>query len=744
MDSGACEFWTRPFVKARAYALRTTTSTTLRELTTQAPVDRVALRARANELLQLIVGHPAELRDDQWVAIEALVVGRRRALVVQRTGWGKSAVYFLATALLRSDGAGPTVIVSPLLALMRNQIAAAERAGVRAVAINSTNVQDWTATFAAVKRGEVDALLVSPERLNNPEFRDEVLPQLVATCGLLVVDEAHCISDWGHDFRPDYRRIRTFLNELPPGIPVIATTATAPSRVVDDVAEVLGIAARVDDVLVLRGSLDRESLHLGVVELGSEAERLAWLAERLTTLPGSGIIYTLTVAGTTDLADYLRGRGFEVAAYSGRSGDEDRLAAEQDLLQNRVKALVATSALGMGFDKPDLGFVIHVGAPPSPVAYYQQVGRAGRGVARAEVILVPGREDEAIWEYFGSVAFPKERDVRTVLTELEFAGGALSTQALEARVPLSRTRLELLLKVLDVDGAVRRQRGGWAATGKEWVHDSERYSKVAEQRRTEQQAMRDYVATKGCRMRFLRERLDDPGATDCGRCDNCLGRRVPVTTSVEAVDAATAQLSRPGVPIEIKRLWPAGLDRFGIDVKGKITEGEQHEVGRAIARFSDLGYGPRVRAAVAPAAMDDEVPDALVAAALKVLGAWRRDWPVRPVGIVAVGSLSRPRLVGSFAARIAEVGKLPMLGAVRHSGESRLERSNSAFRLKAVFGAYAIHPELTALLAGEYAEKPLFLLDDYTDSGWTLTVVARLLRLAGAGPIYPLALGTVA
>jgi ATP-dependent DNA helicase RecQ len=661
--------------------------------------------------------------------------------VVQRTGWGKSAVYFIATALLRAAGAGPTVIVSPLLALMRNQIEAASRAGVRAVTINSTNVQGWTATFAAVKRGEVDVLLVSPERLNNPEFRDEMLPELVATCGLLVVDEAHCISDWGHDFRPDYRRIRTFLEELPAGSPVIATTATAPSRVVDDIAEILGISTGVEDVVVLRGSLDRASLHLGVVEIASETERLAWLAECLETMPGSGIIYTLTVAATTDLADYLRCRGFEVAAYSGRSADEYRLDAEEGLLENRLKALVATSALGMGFDKPDLGFVIHFGAPPSPVAYYQQVGRAGRGVDRAEVILVPSPEDRAIWDYFGSVAFPQEGDVRTVLAELGAARGALSTQALETRVPLNRTRLELLLKVLDVDGAVRRVKGGWATTGNDWVYDSERYAKVAQQRRAEQQAMRDYVATKGCRMRFLRERLDDPDAEDCGRCDNCLGRPVRAIIRPEAVAAAAASLDRPGVSIDVKRLWPAGLDGFGIDVKGKIAEGDQHEVGRAVARFSDLGHGRRVRVAVAPEAADGNVPGSLIAAAIKVLGAWRAEWPVRPVGVVAVGSLRRPELIRTFAAGIAEIGKLPVLGTVRHTGESRLERSNSAFRLKAVFDSYRLPPDLTTLLGDELTDKPLFLLDDYTDSGWTLTVVARLLRRAGAGPIYPLVLG---
>ena len=426
----------------------------------------------------------ARLRDDQWTAIEALAVDRRRSLVVQRTGWGKSAVYFVATLLLREAGAGPTVIVSPLLALMRNQIAAAERAGIRAVTINSTNMESWEPIQDAIRAGEVDVLLVSPERLNNPGFRDEVLPKLAATCGLLVVDEAHCISDWGHDFRPDYRRIRTLLADLPDGIPVLATTATANARVTADVAEQLGT-----DVLVLRGSLDRESLRLGVVRLRTAEQRLAWLADHLAEQPGSGIIYCLTVAATQEIADYLRSRGHDVAAYSGQTDPTERQALEQDLISGKVKALVATSALGMGFDAT-LGFVVNMGAPASPVAYYQQVGRAGRGTGLppegATVVLLPAIEDRDIWAYFASLAFPREELVRQTIDVLADQGRPLSTAALETYVELNRTRLETMLKVLDVDGAVRRVRGGWEATGQAWAYDEERYRRVTEAREREQ------------------------------------------------------------------------------------------------------------------------------------------------------------------------------------------------------------------------------------------------------------------
>src|SRR6188472_3661784 len=381
------------------------------------------VRDQAEQHLRALVGREdARLRDDQWTAIEALAVHRRRSLVVQRTGWGKSAVYFVSTLLLREQGAGPTVIVSPLLALMRNQIAAAERAGIRAVTINSTNMEDWQPIQDAIRAGEVDVLLVSPERLNNPGFRDEVLPRLAATCGLLVVDEAHCISDWGHDFRPDYRRIRTLLQDLPEGIPVLATTATANTRVTDDVAEQLGQldrdgAGTLGDVLVLRGTLDRESLRLGVVRLRTAEQRLAWLADHLAEQPGSGIVYCLTVAATQEVAGYLRSRGHDVHAYSGQTDPTERQALEADLVAGRVKALIATSALGMGFDA-SLGFVVNMGAPASPVAYYQQVGRAGRGTDEATVVLLPAIEDRDIWSYFGSLAFPREALVRQTIEVL--------------------------------------------------------------------------------------------------------------------------------------------------------------------------------------------------------------------------------------------------------------------------------------------------------------------------------------
>ncbi|MGA6221639.1 RecQ family ATP-dependent DNA helicase [Streptomyces umbrinus] len=711
------------------------------------------LRTAADTVLARLVGAPAgdaRLREDQWRAIEALVADKRRALVVQRTGWGKSAVYFVATALLREQGAGPTVIVSPLLALMRNQVEAAARAGIRARTINSSNTEEWDTIQDEVAASEVDVLLVSPERLNNPDFRDQVLPKLAAATGLLVVDEAHCISDWGHDFRPDYRRLRTMLADLPPGVPVLATTATANARVTADVAEQLGTGGSTD-ALVLRGPLDRESLSLGVLQLPDAAHRMAWLAEHLGELPGSGIIYTLTVAAAEEVTAFLRQCGHTVASYTGKTENADRQQAEEDLLANRVKALVATSALGMGFDKPDLGFVVHLGSPSSPIAYYQQVGRAGRGVEHAEVLLLPGKEDQAIWQYFASIAFPPEEQVRRTLDVLAQAGRPLSLPALEPLVELRRSRLETMLKVLDVDGAVHRVKGGWISTGDPWTYDTERYAWVAKQRAAEQQAMRDYVTTTGCRMEFLRRQLDDEGAAPCGRCDRCAGPRFADAVSSSSLDSARGELGRAGVEVEPRKMWPTGLPAVGVDLKGRIPAGEQAASGRALGRLSDIGWGNRLRPMLSPQAPDEPVPDDVAKAVVGVLADWAKspggwasgspDAQPRPVGVVTMASHGRPRLVQSLGARIAEVGRLPLLGSIEYAPgheAAQVSRSNSAQRLKALDGALVVPPGLTATLA--QAQGPVLLVDDSTETGWTLAVAARLLRRAGAQGVLPLVL----
>ena len=696
---------------------------------TQSPSPATPTRTDAQALLEQLAGPGAVLRDDQWVAIEALVVQSRRALVVQRTGWGKSAVYFIAAKLLRAAGRGPTVIVSPLLALMRNQVAAAERAGVRAATINSSNVTEWDEVHQRVASGDLDVLLVSPERLNNPDFRDAVLPALAADAGLVVVDEAHCVSDWGHDFRPDYRRIRTLICELGSGIPVLATTATANDRVVQDVAAQLGVGG--GDTLVLRGGLDRESLRLSVVHAGGPAQRAAWLAAHLDSLPGSGIVYTLTVSQAHDIAALLREQGHTVASYTGSTETAEREQLEADLLGNRVKALIATSALGMGFDKPDLGFVVHLGAPSSPIAYYQQVGRAGRATSSAEVILLPGKEDADIWRYFASVAFPSEALVRKVIGELE-PDRALSTAALEPLVDLNRSRLEMVLKVLDVDGAVRRVKGGWISTGQPWSYDEERYRNLDAARQREQQAMLDYQSTTECRMVFLRSQLDDPelDGRGCGRCDNCAGARYTADVDAEAASTVRDQLMRPGVEVAPRKQWPTGLGSLGIGLSGRISGGA--EPGRVIGRLTDLGWGARLRQLLDEP--DGAVPDAVVQAAVAVLKAW--NWKERPVAVMGLDSERHPQLIGSLVNRLADLGRLQNLGTLYYRPQRRpVTAANSAYRVAALVDSWEV-PTLDV-------SGPVLLVDDLVDTGWTLTMATQVLRTAGAPAVLPFAIASV-
>lgn len=705
----------------------------------QSPTHQQALAC-----LRELVGHPeAQFHDGQYEAIEALVDAGRRALVVQRTGWGKSAVYFVASLLLRRRGAGPTLIVSPLLALMRDQVAAAARAGVRAVAINSANALEWDTVLAQLAADEVDVLLVSPERLTNPSFRENQLPELIRRTGLLVIDEAHCISDWGHDFRPDYRRIADLIALLPDSVPVLATTATANSRVVHDIEEQLGAG-----VLTIRGALGRESLRLGVLTLPDSRDRLGWLLTHLADMPGSGIIYTLTVSAAEDTARLLAEAGHNVLSYTGRTDPSDRERAEQLLKDNQVKALVATSALGMGFDKPDLGFVIHLGAPSSPVAYYQQVGRAGRGAANADVLLLPGSEDREIWQYFATASMPSAEKAGAVLSVLGEAGAALSTVALEARVDLRRTPLELLLKVLAVDGAVERVGGGWRSTGMPWNYDAERYARIAEARVDEQDSMVIYQDTAGCRMEFITSVLDDETAAACGRCDNCAGRWFPVDVAASAADAAGQTLRRAGIAVEPRLQWPSGMDRLGVAVKGKIKPDESVSEGRILARLTDLGWGGALRELFAAGAPDRAVDPAMLQACVHVLREWSgaeggTPWSGvgRPAAVVSIPSRSKPLLVESLAQGIAGIGRMPYLGQLQphHGGPTGARGGNSAYRLAGVWDRLVVGPELAQALAGA-GGRPVLLVDDIVDSRWTMTVSARALRQAGVSAVLPLAL----
>ena len=670
---------------------------------------------RALSLLRAGTALPnARFRTGQEEAIRSIVTGNRRLLIVQRTGWGKSFVYFIAIKLLREEGAGPALLVSPLLALMRNQIDAAERMGVRAATINSDNVETWREVEDRIRDNQVDILLISPERLANERFREEVLSEIAAAVSLLVIDEAHCISDWGHDFRPHYRLIERMIQDLPRNLRLLATTATANNRVMRDLSDILG-----PDLETSRGILHRPSLSLQTIRLHSQAERMAWLAEQLPDLPGSGIVYTLTVRDANRVAAWLKHRGLTVEAYTGSSGAL-RPEMERALQQNQVKALVATTALGMGFDKPDLAFVIHFQAPGSVVAYYQQVGRAGRSIDAARGVLLSGSEETEITGYFIRSAFPTRREVEECLAALEAEPEGMSIRGMEASVNISHGRIEKTVQLLSLESPapIAKLGSNWQLTAAE-LSDSfwERADRLTKLRRAEQDEMQAYVKLESGHMEFLVHALDGEGRP---------GSRPVLPALPDSPDPATVReairfLRSASLEIKPRTRWPPGKT---------IDSQHRAQTGKSLCVWGDAGWGTVVRKGKYE---ENRFSTDLVTACAGLVREWRPD-PF-PEWVTAIPSRRRPDLVPDFARRLAKLLGLPFRAVLEKKADrpEQKTRANSDKQARNVLGSLKVDRQ--AMLPG-----PVLLVDDMVDSRWTFTVAAWELRRRGGGEVWPLAL----
>ncbi len=678
---------------------------------------------RAVALLRLGANlRDATFRDDQEEAIRHVVEGRGRLLVVQKTGWGKSFVYFIATKLLREAGFGTALLISPLLALMRNQIAAAERMGVRAATINSDNQDEWTRIETAVRQNEVDILLISPERLANERFRTDVLAHIAGNISLLVIDEAHCISDWGHDFRPHYRLLERIVRTLPPNLRLLATTATANNRVMDDLKAVLG-----PNITVSRGDLNRPSLFLQTIRLPSQAERMAWLAAQVPSLPGHGIIYTLTVRDAVQVADWLRSRGLNVESYTGQTG-ERREELEQTLLENRVKALVATTALGMGYDKPDLGFVIHYQTPGSVVAYYQQVGRAGRALEAAYGVLLSGEEETEITDFFIDRAFPTRAEVRLVLDALTAAPIGLSVPELMAMVNVSFGRINKVIDLLSLESPppIVKQGTKWQLTATT-LSDGfwQRAERLTALRRAEQQQMQEYVRLTSGHMAFLIRALDgDPGSVRPPALP-----QLPTNVDAVAVREAVKFLRRTSFPLELRKKWPAGgMPQY--NVSGNIPVEYRSREGKVLCAWGDAGWGELVRRGKYE---DGRFSDELVTACVNLVHEWVPQ--PAPQWVACIPSRRHPDLVPEFAGRLATALNLRFYPVLEKTDDRPEQKTmeNGTQQARNVDGSLDI-------LSRTMPPGPVLLVDDMVDSRWTLTVAAWLLRKHGSGDVFPLAL----
>ena len=691
-------------------------------------------RPQAQQLLKTALANPAaEFRDGQWEAIDALVNHRQKLLVVQRTGWGKSSVYFISTKIFRDRGMGPTIIVSPLLALMRNQIESAKRLGIIAETMNSTNHDDWQAVTQRILNNQIDCLLISPERLANDSFIETVLQPIADRIALMVIDEAHCISDWGHDFRPDYRRIVNILRQLPSNTPVLGTTATANNRVVEDIQTQLG------DIQIHRGPLIRESLALQTMVLPDQASRLAWLAQVIPTLPGTGIVYTLTVRDAEQVVGWLVANGIDAKAYHGSiesEGFEDSNAYRQHLedllLNNQLKVLVATTALGMGYDKPDLSFVIHYQAPGSIVAYYQQVGRAGRGIKHAVGVLMSGVEDQNIHEFFRESAFPSEAQVNEILQVLESSDG-LSIRGIEEQTNLRYGQIEKVLKLLSVENPAPVIKDGsrWVRTPVHYQMDLARIAHLTGQRVQEWQEVQAYLSETGCKMTFLRQALDDLDPTPCGKCSSCLGQPV-IDKAIDSnlAHSAGAFLKQAEMVIKPKAQVAANaFPEYGF--RGNLPQQLRAQEGRVLSRWGDAGWGRTVADNKHAGRFSDDLVEAM---AEMIQQRWQPN--PAPQWVCCVPSLNHTELVPDFARRLAARLKLPFLDAVHKvkNNQPQKAQQNRFHQCRNLDGVFGIENYIPS--------EPVLLVDDIIDSGWTLTVIAALLQQAGSGVVYPVALAS--
>jgi len=696
---------------------------------------------RALELLKQGVGSTtANFHTDQWEAIDTIVNHRKRLICVQRTGWGKSSVYFISTKLMREKGHGPTVIISPLLALMRNQIESAAMYGVALGTVNSSQSNDEnTLNKQRLLAGQLDALIIAPEQLANDVFVSEVI--IPANPGLFVIDEAHCISDWGHDFRPDYRRISRVLGNIA-DTPVLATTATATKRVVEDVLEQLRVEGQ--QIYLLRGQLTRDSIHLQNIHLPKRSQRLAWLTHIIPQIQGTGIVYATTINDAFLVAAWLKSCGIAAEGYAGSipglskaDSAEKREQLEQALLNNELKVLVSTSALGMGFDKGDLSFVIHYQSAGSVVSYYQQVGRAGRSIENAYGVLLSGDEDQEIQNYFIREAFPKRELVHDLLGLLEEDScDGLKKADLEAQLNYAPMKIGAALTFLKAEYPTPIVKEGplYKRTVSAYSMPTEMIERLSERKIGEWQEIQAYLQESSCLMQVLAKALDDELATPCGKCANCDPENA--FTSLyphELGQKAVEFLGNTMIPIEPKKQVGNGhaqaASRFQ-EYNFPFRLGDlAHEPGAVLCHWGEAGWGEIAAAGKRAHAFDPRLAEACI----KMINERWQPNPM-PTWVTYVPSQNYPNLVKDFAELVAEKLGLECVEAVvkieKTLSQKRME--NSDFRCKNLDGAFAVQ--------NVRADEPVLLIDDASDSGWTFAVIAALLRRAESGPVFPMAI----
>lgn len=675
--------------------------------------------------LKKYYGKDAEFRKGQEEAINSVLDGKR-TLVVQKTGWGKSLVYFLATKIIRMETNRVTLIISPLLALMNNQIESANKLGMKVKTLNSENTEEWDSIIEEINKNDVDALIISPERLANDDFKEILTTNLTVNIGLFVVDEAHCISDWGHDFRPDYRRIIDIVKLLPPNIPILATTATANNRVVNDIMAQLG-----SDIVVSRGSLMRESLAIQVIKLVSKEERLAWLANNINKIPGTGIIYCLTINDCKLVEKWLKENGYACESYYAAVDKEKKTEIIDKFMDNQIKVLVATIAFGMGFDKKDISFVIHFQKPANIVAYYQQIGRAGRDIERAYAILFCGSEDDEINNYFIDSAFPTEKSMDEVIN-LVLQNPGFRMADFEKNMNMKRGRIEKCIKYLLVNGDIYKDGSKYYKTPKPWKPDLKKSEEITEIRKNELKQMNEFTNTSDCYMKYIADALDDAESKPCGCCANCRKRNIfDIKVSLTDVGKAQLFIKNDFNVIEPRKKWPATVK---ISDKNTISQDRLCEQGRVLSNYGDAGWGKHVaECKYRTGVFDEQLVDASVELLKEFIVENTIEW------VTSIPSLRRPNLVKNFANKIADKLGIPYVDSIVKTNNGRCQKE-----LQTNYLQFENANDTFEVLHENVLHGNVLLIDDMVDSKWTFTVCGYKLRDNGCGKVYPFALANTA
>lgn len=666
-------------------------------------------RAQAERLLQRTF-HLPRFYDEQWRAISQLLQGHR-ILMIERTGFGKSLCFQFPATLME----GVTVVFSPLIALMRDQVQALAALGIEARLINSEqDIELNRQTIADALAGRVKILYIAPERQESTEWIEATRQLRLA---MIVVDEAHTISVWGHDFRPAFRRIVNLVNLLPAGMPVLAATATATRRVQDDIERQIGRG-----ITTIRGQLMRDNFRLHVIEVGSDDEKMAWLAANVAALPGTGLIYTGIRADTDLYARWLRYRGVEAVSYNAGLDAETRKDIERGLKANRWKCIVSTNALGMGIDKPDIRFIIHTQMPASPIHYYQEIGRAGRDGLPTDIILFfNGTRDEDGWSHdcqlpraFIDTAKPRTECYRQVIDALK--DDVLGERDIVKRCNLKSTQFRVIKADLIEQGIIREVK---VARSKKYEYqfgapelDTSGFEQLRRAKMADLRAMRDYVSTREPRMAYLCRYLGDATPPVAAGCDNTTEPRWTATLDAE-MQAALDDFRETYFPeITVAERKNNIIDSVAGSYYGVST------VGRALRRSKYEGGGP--------------FPDFLLGLTLK---AYRKTFHNKHLDFVmSVPPTVSGTLVEEFARRIASVLRVPyspLLVKTRTTQVQKLFHSAYSKRDN-ISGAFALQG--SADLRG----TTILLVDDIFDSGATLKEIGRVLTAAGAKEIVPI------